>query len=51
LHYFFGYKNGRIASVVISIKDDYESAVDVDHYVSEPEQPEKQIEGWKKLNQ
>jgi len=47
-HYFLGFKNGKLVTVVISEYDEVENAVDVDYYVDKPQDPEKQLSEWLK---
>lgn len=44
---YFGFKNGKIITVVQSTAENYNDAVDVDYYVSNPQDAEKQIKEWK----
>jgi len=47
---YFGFKNGKLVSVLLTINDDIEKAVDCAYYITEPQEVEKQIEKWKKEN-
>ena len=44
---FLGFKNGKLVSVVISIMDNYNDAVDCDYHSDNPENAEKQIKELK----
>ena len=46
---FFGFKNGQLATVVISKMDNYEDAVNCDYYVNNPRNAKKQIQEWIKV--
>ena len=45
---YFGFKNGKLVSVLQSVNDDVKKAVDCTYYITEPQEVEKQIEKWKK---
>ncbi len=45
---YFGFKNGKLVSVLQTINDDVRKAVDCTYYITEPQEVEKQIEKWKK---
>jgi hypothetical protein len=47
---FLGFRNGKLITVVESTIDNFESAVDVDYIVANPQDAEKQITEWKKQN-
>ena len=47
---YFGFKNGKLVSVLQSINGDVNKAVDCNYYITEPQEVEKQIEKWKKEN-
>jgi len=44
---YFGFKNGKLVSVLQSLNGDVKKAVDC-IYITEPQEVEKQIEKWKK---
>jgi len=48
VHVYFGFKNGRLETVILSRNSDRETAIDCDYYIDEPQDAEKQIEEWKK---
>ena len=48
IYTFFGFKNGKLVSVLQSVSDDVKEAIDCTYYVAEPQEVEKQIEKWKK---
>jgi len=50
IHVYFGFKNGKLETVILSRNSDRESAIDCDYYIDEPQDVEKQIEEWKKQN-
>ena len=45
---YFGFKNGKLVSVLQSVNGDVKKAVDCTYYIAEPQAVEKQIEKWKK---
>lgn len=45
---FLGFRNGKLITVVESTVDNFESAVDVDYTIDNPQDAEKQIAEWKK---
>lgn len=47
IHTFFGFKNGKLVSVLQSVDDDVKIAMDCTYYITEPQEVEKQIEKWK----
>jgi len=48
LYTYFGYRHGKLTTVVTSIMDDGEDAINCNYYIAEPRDAEKQIEEWKK---
>jgi hypothetical protein len=48
IHTYFGFKNGKLVSVLQSINGDAIKAVECSYYITEPQNVEKQIEKWKK---
>ena len=48
IHTYFGFKNGKLVSVLQSVNDDVKKAVNCAYYIAEPQEGEKQIEEWKK---
>jgi hypothetical protein len=48
IHTYFGFKNGKLVSVLQSVNDDAKNAIDCTYYITEPQEVEKQIEKWKK---
>lgn len=45
---FFGFKDGKLVSVLQSVNGDVSTAVDCTYFISEPQKADKQIEKWKK---
>lgn len=48
IHTYFGFKNGKLISVLQSVNADAKNAIDCTYYIAEPQEVEKQIEKWKK---
>jgi hypothetical protein len=48
IHTYFGFKNGKLVSVLQSVNDDAKKAIDCTYYITEPQEVKKQIEKWKK---
>ncbi len=48
IHTYLGFKNGKLVSVLQSVKGDVKEAVNCTYYIAEPQEVEKQIEKWKK---
>ena len=48
IYTYFGFKNGKLVSVLQSLNGDAKKAWDCNYYVREPQKVEKQIENWKK---
>jgi hypothetical protein len=48
IHTYFGFRNGKLVSVLQSVNGDVKKAVDCTYYITEPQQVEKQVEKWKK---
>jgi hypothetical protein len=48
IHTFFGFKNGKVQTIILSTNPEQESAIDCDYYIPEPKDAEKQIEEWKR---
>ena len=46
----FGFKNGKLVSVLHSVNGNVKKAVDCNYYITEPQEVEKQIEKWKQDN-
>ncbi|GAG90303.1 unnamed protein product [marine sediment metagenome] len=44
---FFGFRHGKLVTVVMSIMDEVEDAIDCNYYITNPEDAEKQIADWK----
>lgn len=51
LYTFFVFRNGKLISVVQSTVDIYESAIDGDYVIDNPQEAEKQIAQWKSEHQ
>ena len=47
---YFGFKEGKLVSVLQSLNEDIKIAVDCSYFITEPQEGEKQIEKWKKEN-
>jgi len=45
---YFGFKNGKLVSVLQSVDKDVKKAVDCTYYITEPQEAETQIQKWKK---
>ena len=45
---YLGFQNGKIVTVIYSILEDHEAAIDCDYYVNHPQDAEEQITEWKK---
>ncbi len=50
MHTFFGFKDGKLVSVLHTLDNDVIEAVDCNYFISEPRNVDKQIEQWKKDN-
>jgi hypothetical protein len=48
IHTYFGFKNGKLVTVLQSLDGDAKEALDCSYYVTNPQELEKQIETWKK---
>ena len=48
IYTYFGFKNGKLISVLHSLNGEVKEAIDCSYYVKEPHEVEKQIEKWKK---
>jgi hypothetical protein len=48
IHTYFGFRNGKLVSVLQSLNADVKEAVNCTYYITEPQEVEKQIEKWKK---
>jgi len=48
---YFAFKNGKLVSVITSVMDNYEDAVNCDYPVVNPRNAKKQIEDWMVANQ
>jgi len=46
LFVFFGFKNGKLVSIVQSIEDNAKAAVECSYFVANPQEAEKQIKTW-----
>ena len=45
---YFGFKNGKLVSILQSVNSDAKKAIDCAYYIAQPQEVEKQIEKWKK---
>jgi len=50
MHTYFGFKNGKLISVLHTLDEDIKKAVDCTYFITEPQEVDKQIEQWKKEN-
>ena len=48
IHTYFGFKRGKLVSVLQSVNGDVKDAANCTYYIAEPQEVEKQIERWKK---
>jgi hypothetical protein len=48
IHTYFGFKNGKLISVLQSTNGKAKKAVDCSYFVEGPQEAEKQIVKWKK---
>lgn len=48
MHVSFGFKDGKLVTVILSKNKDRESAIDCDYYIENPQDAEKQIEKWRR---
>ena len=47
---YFGFKNGKLISILQSVNSDIKEAIDCTYYIANPQEVEKQIQNWKKIN-
>ena len=50
IHTYFGFKNGKLVSILQTMNGDVKKALDCNYYITEPQEVEKQINKWKKDN-
>ena len=50
IHTYFGFKNGKLVSILQTVNENVKKAVDCNYYIIEPQEVEKQIGKWKKDN-
>ena len=50
IYTYFGFKKGKLVSVLQSVNADVKEAINWNYYVREPHEVEKQIEKWKTEN-
>ena len=50
IHTYFGFKNGKLVSILQTVNENVKKAVDCNYYIKEPQEMEKQIGKWKKDN-
>jgi len=50
IYTYFGFKNGKLVSVLQSVNADVKEAIDWNYCVREPHEVERQIEKWKTEN-
>lgn len=51
IHTFLVFRNGKLITVVQSTVDIYESAIDGDYVIDNPNEADKQIAQWKSEHQ
>ena len=47
MHVFLGFKDRKLVTVIYSLKDEAENAIDMDSYIADPQEAEKQVSQWK----
>jgi hypothetical protein len=47
---YFGFKEGKLVSVLQSLNGDLKKAVDCTYFITEPQEVDIQIEKWKEEN-
>ena len=47
MHVYLGFKDQKLVTVVYSVLDEIESAIDMDSYVADPQEAEMQFARWK----
>lgn len=50
MHTFFGFKDGKLVSVLHTLDTDVTKAINCTYFIGEPRDVDKQIEQWKKEN-
>jgi len=50
IHTHFGFKNGKLVSILQTVNGDVKKGIDCNYYITEPQEAEKQIDKWKKDN-
>jgi hypothetical protein len=45
---YFGFKDGKLVSVLQTLNGNVKEALDCNYYVEEPREVEQQIKNWKK---
>ena len=48
IHTYFGFKNGKLVSVLQTVNGDAKKALECTYFITEPQELEKQIEKWKR---
>ena len=48
IYNYFGFRHGKLVTVIQSTMDNVEDAIDCNHFVADPQEVEKQIIDWKK---
>ena len=48
IHTSFGFRHGKLTTVIQSIIEPVETAIDCKYFVEDPKEAEKQITAWKK---
>ena len=45
---FFGFRDGKLATIVVSMTDNYKEAIDCEYIIDTPQNAKKQIAQWLK---
>jgi hypothetical protein len=48
IYTYFGFKNGKLVSVLQSVDNDAKKALDCSYCITEPQELERQIDEWKR---
>ena len=46
---YFGFRHGKLITVIVSNMSNVEDAIDCNYYVADPQDIKKQIEKWKNV--
>jgi len=47
MHVFLGFRNKKLETVIYSLVEDVENAIDMDSYVADPQEADQQFARWK----